>query len=314
MSTRDREELPTVIIPFVPGPNDGCRDIFVYLRPETNGVLTESTMLKVIDHTPSYKAGCTIAYLANIPGEYMRRNRIVEQHYGFKLPFAQLGKRFFTPHMRRSFEDRFQVSLDHAEVLGAYEALEKLELNEQEMIEIWVDEADVYDINCQSIKRIGDVYVVNYDIPALLLKYTAGVDIAVMIFRSNLSTDEFHHLIEDIGSSLRREGIVDARTPLSRAFHYSTGPFEQILDARGHLFDESGKRAPLQSIKFYRYLQKRGIHCREIEKALHFPIMQFKTAEGIVVEDCLYRYTKDDSYETAYRKLTTAVGQHVIDL
>ena len=41
--------------------------------------------------------------------------------------------------------------------------------------------------------------------------------------------------------------------------------------------------------------------------------MRFRTDDGSIVEDCLYSYTLDDSYEEAYRKLRSAVSQCIID-
>ncbi len=313
MSMPDDGDNPTVVVPY-PGPaeDEECKDIFVYLRPETNGIVVESTLLRVISENPRYKEFIDLVYLANLPGTFIVREKIIENHYIYKLPFAYEGIKHFTGHMKSRFKEHFGVPVEDATVLGAFEALDTLDMNRDEMFKTWVDERDLLYINCQSIKRIDDVYVVNYDIPALLEKNTEETDIAVMMFRSVLSTDEFHQMIDDMGRALRKSGIIGNKKPLRRAFHYSRGPFEQILDAIGHLYAPDGSPVELKLLQFCRFLMKRGIVCRDIEKALHFPIMQFETSEGRVFEDCLFTYTADDSYEAAYEKLRSVVLQYLI--
>lgn len=309
----DSIRKPTVIIPYETDSGDFyCRDIFVYLRPESNGVVVESSLLGVIERSPTYRSHIDLVYLANVPGEYITTNRIIENHYSYKLPFAHEGKVHFTPDMRRRFTDHFGIEFEEATILGAFDSLDALSMTPEELFGVWVRPEDYITLNCQTIKRISDIFVVNYDIPALLGKYTVGTDIAVMIFRSTLEHEVFHALIDDMEGALRNEGVIDERTAASRAFHHSGSPFDQLLDARGHLFTADGEQINVDQIQFCRYLQSRGIHCREIEKALHFPIMQFKTAEGTIVEDCLYGYTRDDDYETACRKFESAVSQFII--
>ena len=75
-------EKPTVVIPYAGTSDDlRCRDIFVYLRPETNGVLAESSLLRVIGNSSLYRERIELIYLANIPGEFIIENKIVEDHY-----------------------------------------------------------------------------------------------------------------------------------------------------------------------------------------------------------------------------------------
>ena len=309
----DNVRKPTVIIPYDSDDGDtSYRDIFVYLRPESNGVVVESSLLRVIERSPIYRSYIDLVYLANVPGEYITANRIIENHYSYKLPFAKEGKRHFTQEMQRQFTIHFGVDFEEATILGAFDSLEILSMTPEELFGVWVRPEDYISINCQTIKRIDDLFVVNYDIPALFGKYTVGTDIAVMIFRSKLEHADFHSLIDDMEAALRSEGVIDERTAASRAFHHSGSPFDQLLDARGHLFTPEGEQFDVKNIQFCRYLRSRGIHCREIEKALHFPIMQFKTAEGTIIEDCLYGYTRDDDYETACSKFQSAVSQFII--
>ena len=301
---------PTVVIPYEPAEEKSSgAEIFVYLRPETNGVVVESSLLRVIERSPVYKHAIELAYLANIPGEFIRAHQIIEKQYGHKLPFAHNGKEHFTENMRERFESHFRTEFGDAPIFGAFAAIEKLQMTPEELFKVWVGPEDHLVLNCQTIKRLRDLFIVNYDLPALLKKNTVGTDITVMIFRSSLSGSDFHLMMEDMENALRSDGLIDSRTSASRAFHYSRGPFDQILDARGHLFEPDGSNFDIKNIQFYRYLRNRGVDCRTIEKALHSPIMQFRQTDGTLIEECLYAYTQDDEYETAYRKLTSVVTQ-----
>ena len=308
-------ERPTVIIPYRGvSENLDCRDIFVYLRPETNGVLVESSLMRVIDQTALYREKIELIYLANIPGVFIVKNKIVEDHYRYKLPFARRGGSLFTVSMQERFELHFLESFDARRVIGAFEALSALQLTEEELFATRVGEDLVLNLNCQIIKKIEDVYVVNYDIPALLHKNNYETDIAVMLFRSTLANSDFHRMIEEMNDSLEKNGVLKAGLSYSRAFHYSRGPFEQILDARGHLYAQDGTHVPLSDMQFCSFLRTKGAECREIEMTLDNPIMTFRTDSGEVVEDCIYTRTQDVSYQEAHRILERSESQYLAGL
>jgi hypothetical protein len=307
-------EKPTIVIPYAGTSDDHtCRDIFVYLRPETNGVLAESSLLRVIETSSLYRECIELIYLANIPGEFIIENRIVEEHYGHKMPFARHGGSLFTENMRTQFERYFLDTFDAGKVIGAFEALEVMNLTEEELFQIRVPAERVLNLNCQVVKKIDDIYVVNYDIPALLHKNSNSTDIAVMLFRSTLDNTEFHIMIEKMEESLKNAEILPAGVPPGRAFHYSRGPFEQILDARGHLYSEDGVHVSLYDMQFCSFLRSKGILCDEVDRILDNPIMEFPNGGGIV-EECLYAYTQDASYQMAYEILASSVSQFVTEL
>ena len=256
----ERIEKPKVLIPFsCCGNNEDCQDIFVYLRPESNGMLVESTLLGVIEREPVYKEHCRMTYLANFPGEFIRKKRIVENHYRLKLFFARKGKEAFTPKMRSVFEEHFNVPFAEAVLLNPFEAMRYLNLEEEELFNLWVEEKDLFYIHGQCIKRKGNIFILNADIPAILKKNTASTDIAVMIFRVNENFLEFHDILQKMEEALREKSILMPKDPASRVFHYSKGPFEQISDALGYLYDSQGKHISLKQISFCAYLIKRGI-------------------------------------------------------
>ncbi len=301
-------DTPSILVPYLP-PNDSgsTMDVFFYLRPETNGVRTEGPFMKTIRDETNSIDKFELVYLANIPGKFILDNHIVETHYAVRLHFAAVGKEAFTGQMRSRFEAYFGVPFDRAKILGAFEALRELSMEPEELFSLWVDPADILILNGQTVKRTGDRFVVNYDIPALLHKNTWNTDIAVMVFRFAFSWSELRRLVRKITATLTEAGVLDPRKPPERVFHHSKGPFEQVLDAIGYLYEPDGKPVPLEDVSFCRYLTARGVPIERIRFAIENPIMRFETERG-TVEENLFDRTMEHNYEEAYRKYLEIIG------
>ena len=299
MLRQRRVRLPTILIPFSgPQRKSGCQDIFLYLRPETNGVLVESTLFRVIKSNSKYCEKCQIVYLANIPGDFIVRYRIIQQHYATKIRFAKQGKKAFTPDMRRKFSEYFKLPFKKAPVIGAFSALKRLKIHYEDLFKIWVPPEKFTVICGQTIKLYQGHFIVNYDIPALLHKNSRKTDIAVMICRSCLNKDDYHTLVEEMGERLIAEKVVKADRPLARTVHYSKGPFEQILDGIGYLYDSKGEHLAYANLSFMSYLLEHGFSKDEILQTINNPIMHFRTGEG-VIEENIFSITRDCTYEEA---------------
>jgi hypothetical protein len=305
--------LPTILIPY-PGPcgHPGCHDVFVYLRPETNGVRVESTMLRVVHTHIQYKERMKLAYLANVPGDFIVEKRIIEQHYVSELYFAVNGKSALTEGMRKRFEQHFDTSFSEADIIGAFEAMKVFDLTYNELFNLWVPPSDMLKVSGQTLKKYKNTYIINYDIPAILHKNNNKTDIAVMILRADLTYGDIHKIVDAMGKALIREHILDPGKPLSRIFHYSKGPFGQIRDAIGYLYTEDIRHVPLKSIAFADYLLKKGVNMHQILEAINNPIMQFRGEDGSVIEDELFHYTADDSFEEAYKKFCSIISRMIV--
>ena len=98
------KKKPRILVPYVgPSDDENVQDIFLYMRPETNGVLGESAIVRVIENLPHYHSAIKLIYMANLPGEFMCHEKIIEHHYSVKIYFAKQGKEAFTPYMRQAF-------------------------------------------------------------------------------------------------------------------------------------------------------------------------------------------------------------------
>jgi hypothetical protein len=311
----DKERNPAVLIPYSGVSEDPAeQDIFVYLRPESNGVLVESAMLKVIERNPGYKKRLFLAYLANLPGEFIIRNRITEDHYPIKLKFAALGAKLFTPAMKKCFSREFGVDFSSAKILGSFTALVVLGMSPEELFNFWVSEKDIIITNDQTIKKIGEYYVVNCDIPHLVHMRYEDKNIAVMIFRTRMNYREFREIVNEMEDALLEAKILLPQRPSSRVFHYSKGPFEQVLDGLGYLYTPEAVHIPLSDLPFPRFLTSRGIGFPVLWGLIQNPIVRYTDAQGAPREDSLYNYTREDSYEEARKKILSITAQVFLPL
>ncbi|WP_053335725.1 hypothetical protein [Salinispira pacifica] len=302
--TADKLGLPTIIVPY-PGPSSewGVQDIFVYLRPETNGVLVESTMLKVIKSAEEYSSAMKLVYMANFPGEFILKNNIIEQYYALKLHFAVMGRRAFTPSMINRFNRYFHKDFQDCEVLGAFNAIHHLHMEPEELFHTWVAEEDIAVIEGQTVKKIDDIFVVNYDIPALLHKNNKETDIAVMVFRTKLGYSHVRGLVRTMHRALVDGGIINPKFDPSRAFHYSKGPFEQIMDGIGYLFTQNREKIGIEDFTFGNYLINRGIDRDLICGSLMNPVVGIEDDDGKIREVNLLQHTSGMDYSEAYSAL-----------
>jgi hypothetical protein len=291
-----RALTPKIIVPFRANPGEGrctdfCQDMVVYLRPETNGIQTESVLFRVFKD-PVWHSKVELAYLANVPGQFLLDRGVVERHYNHRIRFAKHGADAFTPAMKDTFSRFFGLPFDKARIVGAFEALSLLKLDEEALFRIWVPVYDLLEMEGQLVKRVADdLFVVNYDIPALLLKHHETTDVAAMVFRTELSYEEFKPAVDQIRLSLVKEGLLDPDKPEHRVFHWSRGPFEQLLDAQGYVYTVRDEPVPLSDLAFGRYLLERGESEASILKALWDP---FSTGKN------LFTATLFDTFDQAY--------------
>jgi len=304
---------PTVLIPYTSSyESDECNDICVYLRPETNGVEVESILLRVIHGNPEYKNRLKLAYLANIPGDFIVAHKIIEKYYSLQLYFTTYGKKAFTLFMRQQFEEYFGMSFTDADIISPFDAVKKLNISYTELFDLRVPKKDMFEIHRQTIKRYNGYFILNYDIPAILHKNNNKTDIAVMIFRTDLGYSQFRQVIDEMGNALITENVLHPGKPLSRIFHYSKGPFDQIRDAIGYLYTKDVRHVNLKRIAFSNYLIEKGITMHQILGALKKPLMYFTDDDQHEVECDIFSYTKEDSYKGAYEKYVNINSQAVL--
>ncbi len=267
---------PKILVPYVgPDPDPDLLDIFLYLRPESNGVAVESAILSVIKECRKNDQHVKLIYMANMPGDYIVSRKIIERHYSLRLFFAVHGGRAFTLDMIRQFEDFYRAEFRPARVIGAFEALRRFAWSPEELFDLWVEESAVFRIAGQVVKRYQDVWIVNYDVPALLHKNSAATDIAVMTFRTREGYRHFFEVAVEMKRALVERGLLLQRMPIARAVHISRSPFEQLLDTRDYLLAPDGTPAGLDASSFAQFLMARGLDLALIRGLIEHPICSF---------------------------------------
>ncbi len=299
----DNTRKPTIVLPYMELLDiNEEKDLYIYLRPETNGVKVESLIFGVIHNNEKFRNSISLAYLANLPGDFVNRFNVIEKHYTLKCKMAREGKSCFTNLMKDRFETWYGTKWENAKIVSAYEALNILNISSTELFNLWVRDKDFFYIHGQSVKKIGELYVINYDIPELLKKNSVDTDIAVMVFRSKLTNRELNTLISKMEKALKEGGAIDPTIPPRRCFHYTKSPLEEILDGLGYLYTETGEVYPLKKISFASFLIKKGISEERIKQLVFSPIVTIYE-KSIEKEIYLYDYLMGDSYQEAYEKI-----------
>jgi len=300
---------PTVIVPYGgPESSGSVEDVFLYLRPESNGIMVESILMNVLRGNELFRKKAQLVYLANLPGDFIMENHVIEDHYSVNYRFACKGKSLFTPFMKQEFSSHFHTDFDDAAIAGSFDALQELNIDAETLFNIWVPFEDMMQINGQSIKKYKNLYIINYDIPALLHKNNYSTDIAVMILRSSLDKENFKEMILQMERALIEKGIMDKEKPPSRYFHYSKGPFEQILDGLGYLYTSDGEHLPMENVSFSEMLKKSGFSLKQIYGVINNPIMYFQDGEKLV-EDNIFMRTRSKNFDEALDVLKSVRSQ-----
>ncbi len=310
---RDDGGQPSVLVEYPgPDPDPDKQDIFVYVRPETNSVQIESRLLRVVKRCPAYRNGLKLIYMANLPGEYMIRHRVIERHYSHTLFFAVHGAASFSEPMKREFEMRSGEPFSKERIIGGFEALSVLGMTPEGLFAVWVDEDAVITVAGQTLKFIDGYWIIGYDIPALMHKNTRNTDIAVMLFRTTLGYTYFSHLVSDMFSDIRGDGLVDTRMPRSRVFHYSRSPFEQLLDGTGYLVVDGHGPAGIADLSFAQFAMSRGFGLNVLAGILSNPMIIWDRPDGECIERDIYSATEHMNCRQALAHSMRARAQRLL--
>lgn len=313
MSEEVANRKPKVLVPYAGSDSDvNALDIFVYLRPETNGLEVESTILSVIQRCGQYRSDIKLIYMANVPGGFITKHRIVERHYAVRLFYAVHGGGVFSDDMARQFEEFYGEPFDPGRVVGAFEALRSFGMRPDDLFSVWVEDSEITRIAGQVVKRMKDRWVVNYDMPALLHKNNNETDIAVMAFRTRAGYPHFFSLASQMKEQLVARNLLTSRMPIARAVHISRSPFEQLLDARDYLLDGGTGRSLWRDCSFARFLADRGLDVRQIQGLIEHPIVQFDFGVDAPLDQNLLDLCEGFDYEDAWAIINRMVSQSTI--
>lgn len=238
---------PDVLIPYSMDPH-GLGESSVTLisvRPETNTVNYEASILR------SIRKYADVVYLASLSGSLVNKKAIVASHYSSQLQFAINGKKELSryPEMKRLFREKFMVEFEAAPIIGPFEALldYRLKRDADELFETFVPENDFLEMYGQTVKKIGDYYVINYDMPAVITRHhenTAVFNIAVRMKSISYRFSGIHHLIYENMRKSKSTLLIDSEkrkemawyNRVRRTYHISRSHIEAMFDLKDYVF------------------------------------------------------------------------------
>lgn len=254
----------------------------IYVRPESNFLAYENAIIKGIHQYTD------IIYMANINGMLFIKNALILEHHSSQYHFAIFGKSEIAnyPEMINEFESFFKIKFDQADIIGSFEAILRLNITQEELFKTFVDDKNYLKFYGQTIKKINNYYVINYDIPALLEKYTPKIDVFVIVAKFKDSSFSF----VELNQSISKEIMSDNRSPIidfnqnkfdnlnwmekvKRTYHFSYNHIMAMFDMVDFVFKRDGSHINFDNTPLGNYLIKNDIDKETLIKIKEFPIV-----------------------------------------
>lgn len=279
---------PDVLIPYNRNYNNLLPSVVIYVRPKTNLLKYETAILTAVQ-----KFG-DVTYLANINGRIFCRDFLVVQHYSTEYYFTVYAKKAIAqfPEMVDEFEKHFQVSFNDAEIISAFDAPHFLGITQDELFNIFADEKDFKSFYGQTVKRINGYYVVNYDLPSIMRRYTPESNIfviAVQLHSSDLDLHELNHgLFESLKNNIATP-IIDEhkytqhewKEKVKRTYHISKGHINAIFDMTDFIFVGDNEHLKIEETPFGKYIiEKKIMTAQDLDKLKYFNLAYLKQNDG----------------------------------
>ena len=155
---------PDVIIDYIYSNAIDKPAALVYVRPETNEVHYEKAIILGI------MPYADVVYLANLNGKIFIKDALILDHYPSQYRFAVYGKDEMAkyPEFIEKFEKYFDDKFEKAQIMGSFDALIKLGMTDELLFNIVVDKKDFLKLYGQTIKKINNIYILNYDMPMII--------------------------------------------------------------------------------------------------------------------------------------------------
>lgn len=285
--------LPDIALPYDDSRIYDENIAVIAVRPETNKVTYESAILKGVSPYAD------LIYMANFSGTVVRTSKIIESQYASQLKFAQRGRDevYHYPEMIPVIERKFNVAFDKMPLYGSYEYCRQVSgacewSSAQKLFNTIVPREEFLELHGQTIKKIDDVYIINYDIPAILTKHNKNTDIFVIAIRCKDTRTELSNINHDIYTQLlHKQGLslidADQRQQMEwfnkvrRTYHISNSPAKAMFDMMDYILDDDGSNILFEQTPLGAALLNRNIATREELTLLKSsPIVYLKEKEG----------------------------------
>jgi len=242
---------PDILIPYDRSKAEDSSIIVIAVRPETNKIDYESVIVSAIEPYAE------LIYLANLSGDVVKKHSIILAHSSSQFTFSVVGKEEIAkyPEMIKRFEEKFGESFDKAKIVGSYETIcdNLVDKDAESLFSTIVPDDKFLEFYGQTIKKIDDYYIINYDIPAIFGKYGSSSDIFVIAIRLKDSTHSFSSINKSIYQSFYDKKEIDLLDQdlrknmkwfdqVRRTYHISKNHIDAMFDLTNYVFVSNNAR------------------------------------------------------------------------
>ena len=256
---------PDVLIQYMNNDTTDLPTAVIYVRPKTNLVKYEKEILVGL------QPYADVIYLANLNGKLFIKNALILEHYSTQYKFSIMGKEEVKKYseMKKKIEKFFDRDFDSMKIIGAFDAMLEMNLTADALFNIIVEKKDFLKLYGQTIKKVKDYYIVNYNIPAILEKYTPTANIFVVAVRLKDKNTSLKLLDQSIFENIQNDkntpiidedklGKLKWNEKIRRTYHISRNHIIAMFDMMDFVFKSNGDHIKLEEIPFAKWLFDRG--------------------------------------------------------
>lgn len=272
---------PDIIIDYMPLNEDFMPVAVIYVRPETNQVSYEKAILKgALPYSD-------VIFMANLNGMLFIRDALILDHYACQYRFAIYGvdeiKKY--PEMVDKVENYFGVHLSPEKFIGSFDAILKLNISAEKLFNTFVDEKSFLKLYGQTIKKYDDLYIINYDLPAIIEKYNDKSNVFIVVVKFKNEKITFDKINYSIAIEMEKDNnllfyCADIYKDISliekvkRTYHFSSTHIMAMFDMTDFVFDSNCKRISVTETPFGHYLIKNNFLTKErLIKLREYPMV-----------------------------------------
>lgn len=286
-----------VLEPARIGEAEWKNELLFFLKPEVfvlDRVGTEKTIALVLEKLSEF--GAKIDGICALGGNFLKKNNIMSQHYGYINRISNSASRLVTAEERAKIEAAFGLLPGKYELLGGHEYLNRFRsYNPDSLDRMWFSVKSIKirsGLYVRHVKEEGaDIVLVNGFHPSQLAFYTdRSHRVVLLLLHSNTSWSKLRNemvgetfperalpgsIRETLYTNIKDYGFKEITVALN-AVHLSAGPFEgmaEIANFFGKIMDlDMSKRPPL----LLKRMRSAGIAYEDAIGTLRNPPIEYK--------------------------------------
>lgn len=258
----------------------------IYVRPESNFVSYEKAIIKGIQKYAD------VIYMANLNGLIFIKDALILEHHSSEYRFAIYGKDEMAkyPEMIGEFEKHFNAKFEDAEIIGSFESILKLGINQEELFNTFVDRNHFLRFYGQTIKKINNLYIFNYDLPALIGRYTPKTNVFVIVIKFKNENHKFKEINYSVSDEIINNGNapiifsenemfneMDMIEKIKRTYHFSKNHIAAMFDMIDFVFKSDGSHLTyVDTLLGNMLINNHKVKLDSLKKLKEYPIVYLK--------------------------------------